>query len=167
MGPRFGEFRSCSCLTLLSGVACKFSQPWPTLLTIIRNKGNFLLPEEEKSNTCHPTSTALYTRRGATVPSQPATLSLLIHGETIRAGEAMIDADFLRRKRGRRAATEERARTTDGRRDGVVLLSWLATERRGGSSRRRLPFGKSGTITPVRPSLPACEGAWRHCGSPW
>ena len=103
------------------------------------------------------TDTALFTRRGATVPSQPATLSLLIHGETIRASEAMIDADFLRRKRGRRAATEERARTTDGRRDGVVLLSWLATERRGGSSRRRLPFGKSGTITPVPPCPRARE----------
>ena len=70
------------------------------------------------------THTALFTRRGATAPSQPATLSLLIHGETIRASEAMIDADFLRRKRGRRAATEERARTTDGETVSCYYLGW-------------------------------------------
>ena len=72
----------------------------------------------------------------------------------------MIDADFLRRKRERRAATEDRARTADG--ETVVLLSWLATEHGGGASRRRLPFGKSGTITPV----PPCPRARERSGSP-
>ena len=68
----------------------------------------------------------------------------------------MIDADFLRRKRGRRAATEEEhGRRKGGRTVGRVII--LVGRRRrvggggGGAPRRGLPFGKSGTITPVYP----------------